>query len=243
MPVYLKKSRARNPRRADKRWLVVVEHRGQRAEFIVYGTRREAEDLEATERLKLKARAPSALRAALPFSEFCSTLYRPHAELKLKASTWYRAKFMVATLVGYFAEKRLDQIGQGDVEGYQQTRRDDGLNAVSVNNECRILRRILNYAAERGIAVTGDIVKFLKEPERRARVWTDEQVQAVLRALTIEAPGDPARRGLPPEHGVQEGRGHRAAVGVRQYEAKTRPHLAQRRLAAEKRQASGDPYF
>ena len=145
-------------------------------------------DFEAAERLKLKARAPSALRAALPFSEFCATHYRPHAELKLKNSTWIRVRSMLATLVSFFGSRRLDQINQGDVEAYQKLRREDGLRNTSINNETRVFARVLNYAGERGLGVSGKIVKPLSEPEQRVRVWTRQQVSALLEAVASDAP-------------------------------------------------------
>lgn len=188
MPVYLKQSRAKSPRCADKRWQVVVEHHGLRAEFIVYGTRRDALDKEAAERTKLKVVAPSARNVERPFSRYCACHYRPHAELKLKASSWYRAKFMVATLVGFFGDKRIDRLSQTDVEDFQRARKADGVSHVTINNELRILRRVLNHAAELGLPTKGSIVKFLDEPERRVRAWDDRQVKALLAAVVDVAP-------------------------------------------------------
>lgn len=54
---------------------------------------------------------------------------------------------------------------------------------VSVNNELRVLSRIVNVARERGVPVPPPRVPMLKEPRAaRVKVWTAEEAARLLAA-------------------------------------------------------------
>ncbi len=159
-------------------------------EWVVTGSRKQAEEFEAQKLLELRAGQTQEFRTAPSFSEFSSNHYRPHAEKHLKASTWRKVRiYQVATLEEFFGPKRLTSIGLLDVEAFKDKRRADGNQASSINNELRVLRTMWSYAAEVGFRMPP--VKWKKLPVRgkgRARAWSDEEVQALFRATSKRAP-------------------------------------------------------
>lgn len=85
---------------------------------------------------------------------------------------------------------KLDECGTVAMgERYARLRRSDGQKPVSVNNELRVLRRIVNYARERGLPVPAPKFKMLPEGgERRVLVWSDHEVAALLAACKEVSP-------------------------------------------------------
>lgn len=116
--------------------------------------------------------------------------HRPHAELKLKPSTWYKQRFLVAEIIGVMGDVRLNECGTVEAgERYARVRRDDGLKPVSVNNELRVLRRIINYARERGLAIPPPRFEMLKETgTARVKLWTRDEVHRLLQACGEVSP-------------------------------------------------------
>ena len=94
--------------------------RSRSHEWIVEGSRKDAEEFAAQKRLELNA-GQADVRAAPSFSEFCLNQYRPHAEKHLKGTTWRKVrKYQVATLAAFFGPKRLTSIGLVDVEALRR---------------------------------------------------------------------------------------------------------------------------
>jgi integrase len=180
VPVYLK---------GKGRWTVVIKFRGRRKDWIVRGSKEEAKAFEARERLKLEAADPDLDPRVVPtFSNFCVSHYRPHAELHLKGNTWYKRSSLLSFLMKHFGELKLTEIHGRAVDDYKKTRRDAGLKPVSINNELRVLRIILNFARlERKLPVADVHIKFLEEDERRVRAWTRKEIDRLLIALKKEA--------------------------------------------------------
>jgi integrase len=123
------------------------------------------------------------------FSSYCATHYRPHAELLLKASSWYKQSFLLATLMEFFGEAKLTEVRAGEAERYARKRLQDGLKAVSVNNELRVLRRVLNFARERGVPAAPATFKLLPERGKdRLKAWTAEEIGNLLEACAKTSP-------------------------------------------------------
>lgn len=183
MPVYEKGRRS-------GRWLVVVKHKGKRKDWVVRGSKQEAEEFEAVKRLEMAAADPDEDRRIVPdFALFCATEYRPHAELKLRATTWYKRQSILAFLMEFFGSTKLTRITSKAIEKYARKRQADGLRNVSINNELRVLRRVLRFARiNRKIRVPDVTIEFLAEEKRRVRTWTLEEIERFLRALAEEAP-------------------------------------------------------
>jgi integrase len=180
MPVY---------RKSKEHWRVVIFLRGKRSDFIVKGSKEQAEAEEARERVRLSLSDPqSEQRAALTFGDFCATHYRPHAELHLKNSSWARRASLLGFLMETFGDVKLTDIHAAAIDAYAKKRTEDGLRKVSINNELRVLRVILNFARERKFLVSDAKVKLLRVPyDGRAKAWTSQEINRLLVALQEEA--------------------------------------------------------
>jgi integrase len=169
--------------RGRKCWRVRLRHEGRQYEWIVRTSRVDADALEARKRLELEAADPATLCRSVPtFYEFCTRHYRPHAELHLRASSWYAQSFMLATLLEHLGHRKLTEIRAEHVDTYTRLRRREGLSAVSVNNELRVLRRVRNFARERKVPVSDFRVEMLSEGERRPKSWTSDELGRLLAA-------------------------------------------------------------
>jgi integrase len=171
MPVYRKGKR-------DK-WLVRIWSGGRALSWVVDGSRRDAETCEAQKRLELETAGPR--RAVPTFSDFCVGQYRPFAELRLKPSWWTKQQYMLATLMARFGDERLSAIDSTAIEEFVKKRIKDGLRAASVNNEVRVLKRVLSYARELGIPIRETKWRSLPERNKRPRrAWTEDELERLL---------------------------------------------------------------
>lgn len=180
MPVYKK---------GKGKWRIVVFMKGHRNDWVVKGTKKEAQAFEARKRLELESTDPAATRTAPTFFDFCVTRYRPHAEMHLKASTWVRRRYILATLMEYFGRFKMTEITLELVEKYMERRISDGLKPVSVNNELRVLHRILTFAMELGVPHRFPRWKPLRQrTNRTVKLWTEDEVERLLGAIAEDAP-------------------------------------------------------
>ena len=190
-------------RRGLRKYRVVLWFEGIRREWIVNGTREEADSFDARKRLELEAGTPAALLRTVPtLSAFCALHYRPHAELHLGKYTWHNQAFMVANLMTHLGDFKLTELRPEHVDGYIRERRrkpgprvieyerkgktisykldGDAPGPVTVNNELRALKTILNFARRRGVPVASLKIQFLPEAEHRAKAWTSEQLEQLF---------------------------------------------------------------
>lgn len=179
MPVYAKKARGRS--QDGRCWTVVIHFHGQRKDFTCWGTKAEAEAFEARERVKLEVTPATSLRVVPKLAAFCADQYRPHAELHLGEDTWEKRRSLLVELVTRLGHLKLNDIQGPEVDRYAKARLGDGLKPVSVNNELRVLRRVLNFARELGVPLPPPRFALLKDPGAgRVKVWNDEQVTQLL---------------------------------------------------------------
>ena len=157
--------------------------RGKRHEWIVEGTKADGDAFEARKRLELNAETLST-RVAPSFSEFCKHQYKPYAETNLKTSTWKKVRiYQLATLEEFFGSKRLTEITTEEIESYKGVR-SRAVRPSSVNNELRVLRTVLNYAAETSYPTARPRIKKLPQRgQARTQAWT----AAELGRLFVEA--------------------------------------------------------
>jgi integrase len=162
---------------------VVIWVRGKCHEYIVVGTRAEAEAFEARKRLELDATGLSK-RVAPTFSDFCLRQYAQHAETNLKDTTWHQSrKYQVANLIEFFGALKLTAISTEDVERFKRARLGN-VGPTTVNNELRLLGTILRYAAALGYPASAPQRKKLKpRGQGRVRPWTEDE----LARLFLEA--------------------------------------------------------
>lgn len=150
-------------------------------EWVIEGTKRDADAFEAAKRIDLNSRKRVDIRIAPTFVHFCVEQYKPHAKAHLKDSTWSKVRrYQVETLCRHFGAIKLSELAVLDVEQYKAVR---AVGPTAVNNELRVLRTILNYATTLGVAVPA--LKWKRLPVRgkpRVRVWTAAQVDALFEA-------------------------------------------------------------
>lgn len=181
MPVY-PKSRGR--------WRVVIHHRGERKDWIVEGTKRDALAFEARKRVELEREGPRELRVAPKFSDFCLTSYTPHAKTHLKQSTWKRArKYQVATLVEFFGDTKLNALTPQQIEGFKTWRAENGCGHGTINDDLKVLSAILAFARDMGVPVAEPRIKRLPpKPRRPPRAWGDAEMTRLFRAVKAKSP-------------------------------------------------------
>jgi integrase len=104
-------------------------------------------------------------------------------------SWWTKEKYILATLVEHLGDVRLTDLHAGVVETFARQRLAKGLKVSTVNNELRVLRRVLNYARERCYLVSASKWKPLTDRgPRRVTWWTRGELVALLAAVKREAP-------------------------------------------------------
>jgi integrase len=160
---------------------IVVWIRGKRTDRIVEATRAQAQEIEAQLLLRLSAPAPE--KNVLPTLEsFCRDEYWPHAQRRVRKSTLARKKSHLVHVMAELGHVRLDEFTTKVIEDYAIARRDDGLQAVSVNNEVRTLLRVLNFAAhERDLPIRVPKFQRLSEAGReKVTAYVDDEVQQLL---------------------------------------------------------------
>lgn len=185
MPVY----------REGKLWRVKVWKDNRPKSWKVRGSKADAEAFEARKRLELDA-LPESRTAAPTFLRFLLDEYLPHAELRLKDGWLRNQRYTLATLAAELGPLPITDITGAVLEGYASRRiKTPSIpqkgkkelrppSAVTVNNDMRVLRRVLSYARERGHLAA--VPKWQALPERggggRAHAWSNEQVAALYDA-------------------------------------------------------------
>lgn len=188
-----------HPKKRNKKgipgWEVVIRYRknGKRCRkaFVFRGTKADAKKFEAEKLIELESSAkPAASQADPRFFDFCVNEYKDHAKLHLKQSTWQRRSSQLSTLVLFFGEHRLSEITPARIDAYKRKRKtEDSLRLVSINNELRVLRRVLAFAREqRAIDLPHVRIQMFREGQQRPKVWSQEQVRALFDAARHLAP-------------------------------------------------------
>lgn len=192
MPVY------RKPGRGPETWRVVLGSRTTRQEWIVHGTKREAETFEAQKKLERAAggAAPRQTQAVYDFATFCAEKYWPHAKKHLRASTLKVRRYQLDTLAKFFGKHRLTTITTEAVEAYKEWRGEsyeaatgEPLNTSTINTELTKLQAVLTYAHHIGVPCAKPKVKHMpRVGKRRVHVWTEQQVVDLFAACKFLAP-------------------------------------------------------
>ena len=107
------------------------EEKSKPKEWIITGTKADAETFEARKRIELGEQSRSEIRTVPLFSNFCVERYTPHAKRHLKAGTWERRHYQVATLIRHFGRMKINAITLADVERFKDVRLAEGLKAIS----------------------------------------------------------------------------------------------------------------
>jgi len=174
MPVY-KKSKGK--------WRVRIWVNGKPKDEIVEGTKTEAKAIEAIRLVALDAAEPDFVRRRVPaFEDFCLGDYKDFCTNHIKPSWWKKQLYVIATLIESFGSYRLDKIPQTAVHAFTK-KRTEKLNACSVNNELRVLSRVLNVARDefKYPASKLKLTKLRQNGKGKAVAWTDDQMAQLFK--------------------------------------------------------------
>lgn len=192
MPVYRKAGRG------PETWRVILGSRDTRQEWIVHGSKKEAQTFEAQKKIERAAagRGTKQTRAAYDFATFCIDKYWPHARKHLASSTIGVRKYQLDTLARFLGRYKLTAITTEVVEEYKDWRvetyedeHESPIQPSTVNTELTKLQAVLTYA--RTIHIPAAEPTILPLPEggtRRVRVWTEEQIASLFVAAERLAP-------------------------------------------------------
>ena len=172
------------------RWEVVIRYRIQgrrmRKAYITRGSKADAKSFEAQKKTTLETRIAATRKIVNPlFSNFCEADYWPHSKNHLKRSTLITRKTQLESLIRFFGDRTVSEIDAAAIDLYIERRLSARLQRISVNNELRVLRRVLTFARdERELIQKVPKVRFLSEDAKRVRVWTETEVQRLFTACS-----------------------------------------------------------
>ena len=172
-------------------WRVVIVESGDRKDYVIRGTRKDAVAFEARTRAALEVSgtkiAPS--RVAPTFLDFCVDTYRKHAETALRESTWKIRQYHVATLVGHLGDRRLTEIDNAVLESFKLARHSDSRSPRTINAELASLQAILSYARRVGVPCADPQFVWLRAVKsKRAKPWSRMELERLFRTAQAEAP-------------------------------------------------------
>lgn len=173
------------------RWRLNLYVRGRCHKLTFHGTKKEALDYEAQQRLELGALPVAKTRSDLDFKSYCVEVYKPAAKASLRPGTWKVRTYQLARLLVHFGSLKLTKIGEPDIEAYKVKRRSEGADPVTVNTELNVLSATLTYAREtlRLLCAHPRIKRFkLRRKKGRVKFYSREQVAWILRACHEKAP-------------------------------------------------------
>jgi integrase len=159
----------------------VIWSNGKPLEWIVEGSKADGDKFESRKRIELQTQG-DARRSAILFSDLCKE-YALHAEAHLKESTWKKVRvYQVATLSEHLGSAKTDKLTVGAIDRFKARRRET-ISAASVNNELRVLRRILNWAKRAGYAIPDlPFEKYKSRTSDRVKFWTLDELEKIFAA-------------------------------------------------------------
>jgi integrase len=174
-------------RRANT-WRVTIYKNKTQREWIVEGTKREAQAFEARKRVALEAISLSR-RTAPRFDDFVESAYAPHAQAHLRSSTWERSRiYQIGTLVEHFGRLKLTEIATAHVERFKRARLHVAAPS-SINHDLMVLKVVLNFARANGYPCAP--VEWKRLPEKssgRVTAWSTEEIGRLFEAARRVAP-------------------------------------------------------
>lgn len=176
-------------KKGTNKWRVVIYLNNRRGDWIVEGSKKDAEAFEARKRVELEASAIVEHRKSPSFEDFCVSHYEAYAEPRLKKRTWKNRKLTLRVLNKEFDKVKLTDLRRPLVERYQLRRMTEGVKASSINDDVKVLRAIMRYAIAIGVPCVQP--EFPDLPVRHVRkvvVWTGEQAKTLLQSVREHSP-------------------------------------------------------
>jgi integrase len=170
-------------------WYKFMWHGESVRESTKQGNDKVARQMESAHRTSLAKgevgiREPKAVPA---LGGFCTDRVEPWAKARFEKSCfknweWYRTGIRALTAYKPLAGMPLDKITGELASEFAGHRLREGMQVSTANNSLRVLRRILNLAAEWGVLRTAPKIKILPGERRRERVITPEEEAKYLAA-------------------------------------------------------------
>lgn len=118
---------------------------------------------------------------------FCADRVEPWAKSTFEKTTpkswlWYRTGIRALTKYHPLADAHLDAITGELASDFAASRLREGMEVSTANNSLRVLRRILNLAAEWRVIASAPKLKILPGERRRERVVTPDEEARYLAA-------------------------------------------------------------
>lgn len=165
----------------------MVWAKGKRHERIFEGSKAEGDGFEARWRVELESHQHET-RVAPRLLQLSTEKYRPFAEANLAKSTWRARKHVLVNLCSFFGQKKTTDFTFADTEAYKAHRLKGKAGPSTINTELRALLTVLRWAETTGYPVVFPPVRYLKEPEGRVRIWSHEELDALMTAARTKHP-------------------------------------------------------
>jgi integrase len=175
-----------NVYRYGKKWQSKLWHEGKQ-HCRIRPTKGEA--LRAAEDLleELKNESQKDSREAPTFYDYCLETYAPEAkEEELAEATYRNRRYTIRTLVKKFGTLKLDAITDDHVKEYRKERRKEGCLPSTINDDVKVLKRILNHArAQKKFPVAELEIAPLPEPKTKGhvRAWSGPEIGWLFGAI------------------------------------------------------------
>lgn len=173
-----------------KKWRVVIYlGSGKREDWIIEGSKADAEAFEARKRVELEVGVSSDQRTAPTFSTYLTDHYRPFAERRLKTRTWKNRKYTLATLASNLGDLKLTELKRPILEKYQNDRLGEKIKPSTINDEIKVLRAVCSHARANGVpCIEIKIDDLPVRGSRKIKAWTAEQVETLLKTVREKSP-------------------------------------------------------
>ncbi|GAB5045631.1 tyrosine-type recombinase/integrase [Thermodesulfovibrio sp. TK110] len=172
-----------------KSWYIDIRIGGVRIHRKAADTKSEAkrieEELKTKWRLK-KLHASEIKDEPVPF-EVVTEMYLDYcSKVKAKKTNELERISINKHILPFFQNKYINDITTEDLIEYQGLKKNQGLSNRTVNIHISIVRKIINFAVDKGIIVRSSIKKYpmLKEPKKQHAFLTPSEVKALIDNIT-----------------------------------------------------------
>jgi len=120
----------------------------------------------------------------IKFTEVADQYFEGYA--KINNIAWKRDRSCIREMKNFFRKFYIHDISPQHIELYKKSRQSDGLMASSINRELSVLKRLFNVAITWKMAEHNPVcqVRYLKQPEPRERILTNDEEQRLLEACS-----------------------------------------------------------
>jgi integrase len=178
MPVYKK----------GDSWRVRIYIEGRPKDWIVRGSKRDAELWEARQRIEIgEGIRPVSLRAVPRLADACER-YVQEVGPTMAAESLRVLNARLAPLIQSLGDRKLDALDV-EVRRYQRMRLKEGRKPSTINDEIKRLRAVVNHYRGEGMPLPRLKTSLLPVPKgKRVKVWNAEEIGRLLAAAEQHAP-------------------------------------------------------